>query len=83
MTIHTTAAAITTTVIEDITCDICGKSCNCNPPDSYSYEYATLDASWGYHSHKDGRSDEAHICESCYDKIVEHFNIKISIKSAW
>lgn len=60
--------------IEDITCDVCGKSCKLGP---YIFECATLNASWGYMSHKDGCEDEAHLCESCFDKIVEHFKIKL------
>ena len=53
--------------IEDILCDICGKSCKDNS--SNLYEFLTLHASWGYGSHRDCTTWDGEICESCSDKI--------------
>ena len=55
--------------IEDVLCDICGKSCR----DGYdmNYEFSTLSASWGYGSHKDSERWYGEFCESCSDKIKE------------
>ena len=63
-------------VIEDITCDCCGKSCK-TPCD---YEYATIDVTWGFSSNKDGEAHLAYLCESCYDKMLEVMRIKPQIK---
>ena len=51
-----------------ITCDICNKNCQNDP--IYTAEYATLHASWGYGSSRDGDQDQCDICESCYDKVI-------------
>lgn len=55
----------------DITCDICGKSCKTKLDD---FEYATLSASWGYCSRKDGESYSALLCEDCFDDVVKNIN---------
>lgn len=55
-------------VIDQILCDICGKTCT---DDFYNnHENATLEAIWGYNSRSDGQKFEIHLCESCfYDTI--------------
>jgi hypothetical protein len=54
-------------VLVDVTCDICGKPCR----DEHGNEpnFATLSATWGWGSHKDGEEWEAHICEKCCDAL--------------
>jgi protein-arginine kinase activator protein McsA len=66
-------------IVKDIECDICGNSCKrivSEDKKSWTFEYATLFANWGYGSNNDGDSTELHICENCVRKIGEHFNIK-------
>ena len=58
-------------VLEDVFCDICGKSCSseCSMGDPTMLEYATLEVFWGYCSRKDGDNYSCEMCESCFDKI--------------
>jgi hypothetical protein len=53
----------------DVICDVCGVSCR-TPLDDY--EYATLNATWGYHSRKDGQTDSLDLCENCFDDAVKY-----------
>lgn len=56
--------------VEDkVYCDMCGLNCT---DEQLGSEYATLEAMWGYSSHKDGHKYDIQLCESCFDKIVEH-----------
>lgn len=55
-------------VIDDVTCDVCGKSCKDHMD---NIESATLSAYWGYSSKKDGSNYDVDICESCFDKTLE------------
>lgn len=53
--------------LEDIVCDICGKSCmnECSLAGGPAMaEYATLEGIWGYCSRRD---EERHLCEMCED----------------
>jgi heterodisulfide reductase subunit C len=52
-------------VLTDISCDVCGGSCH----SMYGYEYATLNAVWGYESSRDGDVWECYICDKCSSKI--------------
>lgn len=48
-------------------CDICGQACK---KESYcDYEYALLNAAWGYDSNKDLEEHRCIMCEDCYDKV--------------
>ena len=53
-------------VLEDIVCDICGKSCKGG---SDLYEFSKFEATWGYGSHKDTEQWGGEFCEECSDKI--------------
>ena len=55
-------------------CDRCGKQCANSAEDDL--EYATLKASWGYSSKRDGERDEAVLCENCYYYIVHETKIQ-------
>jgi hypothetical protein len=55
-------------VIDDIECDICGKTCKDHLD---NIESASLSAYWGYYSKKDGQNYEIDICEKCFDKTLE------------
>lgn len=48
-------------------CDICGQSCE-RP---LNHEFATLSASWGYDSERDMTDSECHMCEKCFNRVVE------------
>lgn len=72
-------------VLVDVCCDVCGNSCKhkhiipddeCSPGivQDQDCEYATLSASWGYYSRKDGVSYSAILCETCFDDVVKHIN---------
>jgi hypothetical protein len=60
-------------VIDKIYCDTCG---NCCTDDNLCSEYAVLEASWGYNSRKDGERSELHICENCFDDIINWINTR-------
>lgn len=51
--------------VDDIVCDICNKSCK----GRCDIECATLAATWGYDSRKDGEIHTCDLCEDCYEKI--------------
>lgn len=55
-------------VIDDVTCDVCGKSCKDHID---NIESALLSAYWGYSSKKDGLNYEVDLCENCFDKVLE------------
>ncbi len=56
-------------VLDDVNCDICGKSTT-NYPD-VGPDYATLESYWGYGSQKDGSKYEVHLCESCFNDVID------------
>lgn len=60
---------IPTRTLVDIMCDVCGGSCKTKLDD---FEYATLSATWGYCSRKDGESYSAFLCEDCFDNVATH-----------
>lgn len=60
--------------IEDIICNKCGNLCPQLFPGQI--ECATLYASWGYGSRRDGSLEEAHICPDCYEDLIDSFIIK-------
>lgn len=39
----------------------------------------SIQADWGYFSEKDGEVHVFDICENCYDKWIESFNIPIDV----
>lgn len=59
--------------LEDIVCDVCGRSClsDCSRAmgGGTAVEYATLEAAWGYCSKKDGDRYSCEICEECFDRV--------------
>lgn len=55
--------------LEDLICDICGKSCRDHL--DMNYEFSTLSASWGYGSSKDTTQWHGDFCENCSNKIKE------------
>ena len=71
---------ITAQALTDIKCDVCGKSCKIeNSFFDYSetkYEFATLDADWGYYSDSDGKSWSIDICENCFYDTLAHLKLR-------
>ena len=59
-------------VLSRIVCNGCGKEISQDSTDYFHGE-----KTWGYFSEKDGRQDSFDLCEACYDKLTEHFVIKL------
>ena len=59
-------------VLSGIFCNCCGREI---PSDSADHFHG--EKTWGYFSEKDGRQDSFDLCEACYDKITEKFQIKM------
>ena len=55
-------------VLDDVSCDVCGKSTT-NYPD-VGPDYATLESCWGYGSKNDGSRFEVDLCESCFNDVI-------------
>jgi len=60
-------------VIENVVCNCCGNEILI---EGTGYEFATLQAVWGYGSGKDGEEHRSEICEKCYNTIVSSFKIQ-------
>lgn len=61
-----------TTVVVDIICDSCGKSCKTD----FGFEYMEMKAFWGYNSKKDMEKWSAQICEKCVDEKLSFIKFK-------
>lgn len=59
-----------TKVVDQILCDCCGQSCTIEEP-CKEYEYATIEATWGYFSNQDGTEYNIEICEHCFNEVLE------------
>ena len=59
---------VTAEVVTAIVCNVCGHEGPAQSgEDAVPGVWATISAPWGYGSPKDGQTDEAHVCEACYD----------------
>lgn len=66
--------------IKDILCDCCGESCKkTTHPKIKEFEFATLNASWGYYSDSDGKVYRLELCEKCFYDVIAH--LKAQCKS--
>jgi ribosomal-protein-alanine N-acetyltransferase len=63
--------------LKDIRCNKCGQSCK----QEHNFEYATLDARWGYDTKRDNEFHEAHLCESCWEEIVKDFQLSTLVNT--
>jgi hypothetical protein len=61
-------------VVQDVHCDICGKSTTNNT--NVGPDYATLESCWGYGSTHDGRKFGIDICESCFYEVLNFMKQK-------
>ena len=59
-------------VLSKVICNGCGKEIPWETAEHFHGE-----KTWGYFSEKDGRQDSFDLCEECYDKVTEQFNIKM------
>ena len=59
-------------ILSRILCNGCGKEISADSADHFHGE-----KTWGYFSEKDGRQDSFDLCEDCYDKLTETFQIKM------
>jgi hypothetical protein len=59
--------------LDDVQCDICGRSCKneCSSVVAGAglAEYATLEGTWGYCSRRDGERFSCEMCEDCFEKV--------------
>lgn len=64
-------------MIPKMICNSCGKEiCPCmGAPVA---EYLHVAKEWGYFSRKDGMRQEWNLCESCYDRLLESFQVPAS-----
>ena len=59
-------------ILSRVVCNGCGKGISLESADHFHGE-----KTWGYFSEKDGRQDSFDLCESCYDKMVSDFIVKM------
>lgn len=67
--------------IQDIICNLCNKSCRTE--DGASFEYAELQAKWGFYSQEPNRdleSHSSHLCQPCYEVLIYRFHEPPDIK---
>jgi hypothetical protein len=58
----------TVKVVDDVSCDCCGKSTT-NYAD-VGPDYGTLEGCWGYGSSNDGSKFNIDLCESCFFEVL-------------
>ncbi|MCD8018852.1 MAG: hypothetical protein LUF92_04510 [Clostridiales bacterium] len=59
-------------------CNSCGKEIILEPA-AKREDYLEIRKEWGYFSKKDGEIHRFVLCESCYDKLTEHFQIPVEV----
>lgn len=62
---------------QDVICDKCGKSCRDSM--GMNFEYAEIEACWGFASKKDLEHHTAQVCEACYDAIGLKPQVKVHL----
>jgi hypothetical protein len=61
-------------VVDDVSCDICGKSTTNNT--NVGPDYATLESCWGYGSKHDGSKYDIELCETCFFEVLNFIKDK-------
>jgi len=61
-------------VVDDVSCDICGKSTTNNT--NIGPDYATLESCWGYGSKHDGSKYDIELCENCFFEVLDFIKQK-------
>ena len=62
-------------VLSKVVCNSCGREIPLTGAD-----YFHAEKTWGHFSEQDGRRDAFDLCEECYRKMTEGFQIKIEEK---
>lgn len=63
-----------TKVVDDVYCDICGKSTTIL--EQIGPDYATLEGCWGYGSLNDGLKYDLQFCETCFNEVLSFIKNK-------
>lgn len=61
-------------VVDDVHCDVCGKSTTVNT--NIGPDYATLESYWGYGSKHDGSKYDIELCETCFFEVLDFIKQK-------
>jgi len=64
---------VTSMQLTDVVCDNCGKSCKTRDG---NFEYGELNGDWGYGSRWDGEQHAAHLCQDCWQKLLDSFKVR-------
>lgn len=62
-------------VVDEVYCDACGENCTIEEP-CKEYEFATIEANWGYFSNQDGSYYNIDICENCFNETIKFLKNK-------
>lgn len=65
-------------LLENVRCNKCGRDMKVENG-IIKEGIFSVDYNWGYFSEKDGEVHAFDLCEKCYDKLMEEFNIKPDI----
>ena len=65
--------------VDDIICNVCGKSIPKNPNTDIFEDCLDIQKEWGYDSNYDNEVHTFHICQDCYKKFIKTFQIPIEI----
>lgn len=57
-----------------VVCNCCGHSVQC-AGGILKEEFFSARVSWGYFSDRDGQKDAWDLCQNCYDRLTESFQI--------
>lgn len=60
--------------VDKVICNCCGKEIKIDKFGEIE-DYITIKKSWGYNSNFDGEEHEIDICNDCYQKWIEKFEI--------
>ncbi|WP_304509207.1 hypothetical protein [Anaerotignum sp.] len=63
-------------VVTKVICNCCGKEIPLVREGLWE-EYFHAEKSWGYLSNQDGRQDSFDLCQECYEKMIESFEMKM------
>ena len=62
-----------------IFCNICGRELKMEN-DRAREGVLSVEKAWGYFSEKDGEVHSFDLCEKCYDRLVNQFEIPVTVK---
>ncbi len=65
--------------MKDLRCNACGQIIK-HDGSVFVEDALVVTKEWGYFSKKDGKRHRFCLCESCYDKMIENFNIPVDLE---